>query len=92
VLLTALSRYAYLWRYPKPGTPEESLRKYRRSIRTMRIIKLILILSFTIELFTIIRLSLKPSNGISWLLYTTEGLLIGIPAIYILFNLLKGLR
>jgi uncharacterized membrane protein len=92
VLLTALSRYAYLWRSTKPRTAEENLARYRRSIRTMRIIKLILILSFSIGLFATIRLYVRPSEGISWALYTVEGIFIGIPALYILFNLLKGVR
>jgi hypothetical protein len=92
LLFTAISRYAYLLRNPKPVSAEKSLEQYRRSVRVMRIIKLALIASFSIELFETLRLTFKPSGGINWAVITVEILLIGIPAVYLLFLLLRSMR
>ena len=71
---------------------EKRMAQYRRSVRIMRMVKLALILSFSIELFETLRLTFRPSGGLNGLAITIEVLLVAIPVLYLLYALLRNLR
>jgi hypothetical protein len=91
LLLTVIGRYAYMWRDTRSETGEEmKLREYRRIVKIMRYMKLLLIFSFIINIYGCVRLLLQPAAGLSWPLYIVEAISIGIPTLYILYLLIKN--
>ena len=92
VLFSGISKYANVLRNPPPESMEKRMAQYRRSVRIMRMVKLALILSFSIELFETLRLTFRPSGGLNGLAITIEVLLVAIPYLYLLYALLRNLR
>jgi hypothetical protein len=92
LLLSTISRFGLARQENNTqNSVREDLNYYRVSVRTMRILKLAIIISFTIDLGESIRIAVIDQKYLSSVVFISEGILVGIPAILVTTLLVRKL-
>jgi hypothetical protein len=91
LLLSAISRYSLARKEGESGSLDKDLFYYRATVWVMRALKLALIIAFTIDLGESVRILIAGQKYLSSIVFISEGIFIGIPAILVTTILVRRL-